>query len=139
MQTIDKFQGEHRWLSNFWPAKIQHFNLDFPSVENAYQASKTTDPAIRMKFQNITPGQAKRLGRQFPLRDDWHRVKYDIMADLVWRKFQNPILKAKLLATGDAMLIEGNTWHDSFWGVCDGVGKNLLGKILMMTRDRLRN
>jgi predicted NAD-dependent protein-ADP-ribosyltransferase YbiA (DUF1768 family) len=48
-------------------------------------------------------------------------------------------LRQKLLATGDAILEEGNDWGDRVWGVVDGVGKNRLGKILMKVRDELRN
>jgi len=45
----------------------------------------------------------------------------------------------QLLATGDVELIEGNTWHDTEWGVCNGIGKNKLGKILMRIREILKN
>lgn len=38
---------------------------------------------------------------------------------------------------GDAELIEGNTWGDRIWGVCDGVGENRLGKILMRVRAEM--
>ena len=46
--------------------------------------------------------------------------------------------------TGDAELIEGNTWHDNYWGVCscskcNGRGKNRLGKLLMKVREELRH
>ena len=34
-------------------------------------------------------------------------------------------------------LVEGNTWGDKVWGVCDGVGENNLGKTLMRIRDAL--
>lgn len=48
-------------------------------------------------------------------------------------------LRKKLLATGDAELVENNTCGDVFWGICDGVGENHLGKILMLVRDRLKH
>uniref|UniRef100_UPI00345E83CD NADAR domain-containing protein n=1 Tax=uncultured Duncaniella sp. TaxID=2768039 RepID=UPI00345E83CD len=51
----------------------------------------------------------------------------------------NPALAEKLIATGDAELVEGNYWHDTVWGVCDGVGENHLGKILMRVREELKN
>ena len=60
------------------------------------------------------------------------------MFDLVLEKFkQNPELKQKLLETGNQELIEGNTWNDTFWGVCNGQGQNWLGKILMLARSEL--
>ena len=61
------------------------------------------------------------------------------MRGLVLDKFlYNVKLADKLLATEDAILIEGNTWDDVFWGVCDGKGENWLGKILMDVRTELR-
>lgn len=50
---------------------------------------------------------------------------------------QNPDLADKLVATKDAELIEGNTWGDRIWGVCDGIGENRLGKILMRVRAEM--
>ncbi|NWN81082.1 NADAR family protein, partial [Bacillus sp. (in: firmicutes)] len=47
-------------------------------------------------------------------------------------------LKNKLLQTGESILIEGNTWGDKIWGVCNGVGENKLGKILMKVRNELK-
>ena len=63
------------------------------------------------------------------------------MEEIVRAKFsQNPKLKAELLATGEAQLIEGNTWNDRYWGVDvrSGIGKNHLGKILMKVRSELK-
>ena len=60
------------------------------------------------------------------------------MREVVWAKFsQNPELGKKLLATGDRYLEETNWWGDRLWGVYQGEGENLLGKILMETRARL--
>jgi predicted NAD-dependent protein-ADP-ribosyltransferase YbiA (DUF1768 family) len=61
------------------------------------------------------------------------------MTMVVRAKFtQNRILADKLIATGDTELIEGNNWRDYFWGMCNGKGKNNLGKILMKVREELR-
>ena len=77
--------------------------------------------------------------RRVKLIDGWDQKRIATMTYLVTQKFtQHPELKAKLLATGNAELIEGNTWHDHFWGVCDGRGENHLGRILMMVRDNLK-
>ena len=51
---------------------------------------------------------------------------------------QNEDLKEKLLATENEDLIEKNTWHDYYWGICNGRGKNMLGKILMRVREELK-
>ena len=72
------------------------------------------------------------MGRIVELRPDWENIKINVMASLVAQKFMQPHLRDMLLATGDAKLIEGNTWGDRFWGQCSGVGENQLGKILML-------
>ena len=62
------------------------------------------------------------------------------MYELCKAKFtQNEDLKEKLLATGNDILEEGNTWGDRVWGTVNGVGENRLGKILMRVREELRN
>lgn len=136
---INNFSGEYRWLSNFWMAPITIGNWIFPSSEHAYQAAKSRDPQDWFKIASLsTPGQAKRSGQYLNLREDWEAIKLDAMAEIIEAKFeQHPDLKAKLIATGDAELIEGNTWNDTFWGVCRGVGHNHLGKILMTYRERI--
>jgi ribA/ribD-fused uncharacterized protein len=137
LNQIAEFQREHRWLSNFWPAVVTLDNVSYPSVENAYQAAKTTNPLKRLIFVDISSVEAKRQGRKLQLRADWPSVRLTIMEYLVWQKFNHGPLRLKLRQTGDAELIEGNYWHDTFWGVCEGVGENHLGKILMKIRAEL--
>lgn len=135
---IRQFQGDYRFLSNFWLCKVNFQGFEYPSVENAYQAAKTMDLNHRACFVELTAGQAKREGRKITLRPDWEEVKYDIMHFLVTRKFlTNPELAKKLKDTGSAELIEGNSWGDCYWGVdlATNSGANNLGKILMEVRD----
>lgn len=135
---IDKFSGKNRFLSNFWPAPIIYKGKKYYTVEHAYQASKTLDEdeceAIRLAS---TPGKAKRLGSKVTIQPDWDNIKYRIMKELVMLKFQIPELAEKLLATNGQILVEGNIWGDTYWGVCDGIGNNHLGEILMMVRGKL--
>lgn len=137
MQAIKEFQGEFRWLSNFWPTQVIWEGLVFPTTENAYQASKCNSLATMKLFTDCTPGKAKALAKQIKIRDNFHSEKLDIMWELNWQKYQYPELKRKLLATGTCEIIEGNTWGDTFWGICDGKGENHLGKILMDIRELL--
>lgn len=130
-------------MSNFWPAKVFYENLGYPSVENAYQAAKTDNEAFRIPFASpgaCTSGEAKRLGRKLKVRPDWDEIKIDVMYNLNLQKFQGPVLKKMLLDTGDAVIEEGNTWGDQFWGVDleTGLGENNLGNILMLIRDELK-
>jgi len=146
--TITEFQGEHRFLSNFWYVTVIYDYEIYPSVEHAYQAAKTLDMEDRDYIRHLPkPGDAKRAGKNIVLREDWDQVKLLVMKNLVWQKFQYPGLKSKLLATGDRALIEGNRWHDNFWGVCSCgvcqntkhiIGHNYLGRVLMDVRSKLR-
>jgi hypothetical protein len=60
------------------------------------------------------------------------------MRELITLKFADKELRKKLLATGESYLEETNTWRDTFWGVCNGVGENWLGKLLMEERTLAR-
>jgi len=139
---IDRFDGtKYTFLSNFYPAPMEYEGLLYPTSEHAYQAAKTTDQNLRKIFTdiNMTCAKSKKVGRSLVLRDNWDDIKAGIMLDIVRIKFStHPKLAEKLLATGDASLIEGNTWGDVFFGVCNGVGKNWLGRILMHVRSELR-
>lgn len=138
---IDQFTGEYRFLSNFAEVAggINFDGLTYPTVEHAYQAAKTLDPDQRGYIQMlVSPGAAKRSGKCIQLRSDWETVKFPIMLSLLRLKFAREPFCTKLLATGGAELIEGNTWHDTIWGVCNGVGQNHLGRMLMQVRRELR-
>ena len=138
--VIDHFRGEFDWLSNFFQCQVEFEGMNFSNVEAAFQAAKCLDMKERERFFDLSGGQAKRLGRRVELRSDWEEVKIDIMRQVLKSKFtHNPELRAKLIATGDAELIEGNNWNDRFWGVCRGVGQNHLGKLLMEIRAELVN
>jgi hypothetical protein len=142
---INCFDGtEYEFLSNFHPAQVIHNGFFYSSTEAAYQASKSLDPKVWERFATFDePNYAKRMGQKIKCRDDWPEVKYQIMYDLVKQKFmRHPKLAKQLLDTGDAILIEGNWWHDTEWGVCNckacgNVGQNWLGRILMMVREEV--
>lgn len=136
---IDSFTGDYKFLSNFYPCKVKLDDVEYPSVEHAYQAAKTLDPDERKHFHRHplpTAGESKKLGRKLKIRPDWESVKLKVMEDLLVQKFADEILKKQLQETGDAKLIEGNWWGDTFWGVdVKKGGKNHLGKLLMKIRD----
>ena len=71
---------------------------------------------------------------------NWESVKDRIMLNIVRAKFiRNQDLFDKIVATGVAKLIEGNWWGDKYWGMCNGEGINMLGKILMFVRSECRD
>ena len=128
------FSGDKAFLSNFYPVTIRYENLDYPSVEHAYQAAKTDDYVLKIYIAALaTPGQAKKAGRGLILREDWELMKLMVMKDLLRLKFKDPTLRRMLLDTGDEVLQEVNSWGDTFWGVCPE-GKNWLGRLLMQLR-----
>ena len=143
---ITRFEGKFGFLSNFYPCKkgvSLGDNLGkYPSVEHAYQAAKTVDEDERVAIRDAgTPGKAKRMGQKVQLVDNWEEIKDSVMLRLLREKFNgvDDIVHYAFLKTKDVYLIEGNTWHDCYWGICYcdncmGIGNNRLGELLMMVR-----
>lgn len=138
---ITRFKDEYRWLSNFWKVEIYYKGVTYPTVEHAYQAQKSLTISDRAWITVAEDArQAKYRGNQIEARKDWEQVKDQIMLELLKVKFSNPELGQKLKDTGDAELVEGNYWHDNYWGDCccdkcyNKPGKNKLGKMLMEIR-----
>lgn len=139
---IVSFSGKNRFLSNFYPAVVEMDDELYAAVEHAFQAAKCIDIAKRADFRapHLTAAGAKQLGRRVVRRPDWKEVQVHVMRELLYEKFtglHNPRLAEQLLDTGDAELIEGNWWGDTFWGVCGGVGENWLGRLLMEVRGAI--
>ena len=135
---ISNFSGEYDFLSNF-------YWFDGHTIEHDYQAAKTLNPNEREHILSSgTPGVAKRRGSRATLRFDWEEVKEQFMLSLLRRKFHYAELRKKLLDTGEAELVEGNNWHDNYWGSCtcprcSNIPKrNRLGHLLMQVRSELR-
>ena len=140
MNKIDCFDGEYAFLSNFYDSPIEKDGIVYPTNEHFFQAMKTLDNEERKRIAAAeTPGKAKRMGRSVKLRPDWEQSKIQIMKEGLTLKFLcHKDLAEKLVATGDVWLIEGNWWGDTYWGVCNGVGHNMLGNLLMEIRGDLR-
>jgi ribA/ribD-fused uncharacterized protein len=147
--TIDKFEGENFFLSNFSPSPMRITLLgkawDFATGEHAFQVAKIASSPwsderklawVTEMSQTSSPNDAKYMGRSIdidPAR--WDQIAYRSMVRTQEVKYeQNPDLKQRLLATGAATLIEGNRHGDRIWGQVNGVGKNQLGVILMDLR-----
>lgn len=153
MRDINSFSGTHSFLSNFHPAPVYILIgtkwVRCPTLEHGFQASKTLSAHHRRRIvEASTPGQAKRLGNARGIHrvSYWDDAKTIIMLELLRQKFSRSEFARKLRNTGDARLIEGNNWHDNFWGVClcgrdassdgkcDGTGQNWLGRLLTRVR-----
>lgn len=138
-EPVLSFSGQYRFLSNFWPAPIAWEGQLYPTLEHAYQSAKTLCPNERLAIAHLaTPALAKRAGRTVTLRPDWDSVKIGVMRQLLIAKFSNADLRSQLIATGDRLIVEGNSWGDRFWGQSPvGNGRNELGKLLMERRAAL--
>ena len=125
-----EFRGRYYFLSNMYPCTVKFGNHTYKCAEAAFQAQKCLDEDIQEVFENLNGFAAKKLGREVVLRDDWDKVKDHVMQLVVTAKFkQHPDLLLRLRRV-DEHIQEDNTWHDTYWGVCNGKGENKLGKIL---------
>lgn len=145
--AIVSFRDESFFLSNMFPCTVTVWGETFATSEHAYQCAKFRAGEFRDRVKSAnTPKSAKwiasRLGR--PHRLDGHAERrFELMLEIIRAKFSSHEMAQRLLATGDRMLIEGNTWGDRRWGCVqakDGTwrGRNWLGEILMQVRDELR-
>ena len=132
---ISKFRGEYFFLSNFYPCRVIYKRRVFSSSEAAFQSEKCMNNSCRENFLGLTALEAKKLGRTLLVRADWDVVKDEIMYKVLLAKFADVDLELKLLRTYPQHIEEGNTWNDTYWGVCNGKGQNKLGKLLMRIRD----
>ena len=139
--AINSFTGSYRFLSNFWPAEVWLEGVSYPSVENAYQAAKTTSLALREPFRAYSAAEAKKHSHRLVVRPDWEQIKLGVMQALLEQKFlKGSELRTKLEETRGKLLVEGNWWHDNVYGSCicwkcGDKGRNELGKMLMRIRD----
>lgn len=147
---ITRYEGDYDWLSNFYPAKValttggmiflmvEYVEEQmFPTVEHAYHAAKFAELHHHLIILSLEqPAAAKHYAKNLKKiwRHDWEDIKLRIMFGLNWQKFNNQHMRIKLENTGKAILVEGNNWHDTFWGVCQGEGLNHLGRIHMKLR-----
>lgn len=137
-KAITSFTGDYAFLSNAYPCNVTFNGMTYKCAEAAFQAQKNPDfiPA----FVALNAEQAKTVGKSIPIQDaDWDIHRTSIMYRIIMEKFlKNPVLAEKLLSTGKAMIVQKNDNGETFWGVCDGKGKNHMGEILMKVRSELR-
>jgi ribA/ribD-fused uncharacterized protein len=166
-ESITRFTGEYRFLSNFAPSSFElpgmAGGLVWPTAEHCFQAAKSPTLAGMEAIRNApTPAEARAMGRAAQLPPGWDHLKKRVMMQIVLAKFsRNPALAALLCATRGRTLVEGSTWGDQFWGAIQRdngkipaampvwapssqdpdarwlAGRNWLGRILMMAREVL--
>ena len=132
---VKEFRGKYAFLSNMYKCQVKVDGIVYQSAEAAYQAQKTTDIDIRHEFSKLGPVEAKEKGRHIQSLKSFNRI--DAMGKVLIAKFsQNKDLLDELLKI-NGVIVEGNTWNDTYWGVCNGKGENMLGKMLSRIRDNV--
>ena len=146
-KVIWTFDGDFGYLSNF--SRHSFSELDgtiWSTNEHYFQAAKTKNPWYRFKIWSAQkPGEAKRLGNECPMIQGWENRKLSVMLSGLKMKFdQNKDIAEKLRSLKGYFLIEGNTWHDNYWGnctcgkpSCKELGHNNLGLLLVLIRDKI--
>lgn len=132
MENRVNFRGELAFLSNMYKTNIYFEGQIWPSAENIYQSFKTNNELERSIFVTMTPQQSKAYWKSAPIRNPSFMVnRLEYMKLALEAKFnQNPFLLSKLCELPDERITETNTWGDTFWGTCNGVGEDHLGKLL---------
>lgn len=134
---IKGFYGDYRFLSNHYKSDILFDGERYPTVENAFHASKC-NKEHRGKFTTCSSYEAKLLSYKMEVDQSWVRQQHQIMHTLVTLKFSEPDLRKRLLETGPHTLIYSNSLNDTYWGVgANGEGENHLGKLLQEVRNEL--
>jgi ribA/ribD-fused uncharacterized protein len=143
-------------LSQWWACRFTLDGVDYTSAEQWMMAGKARlfgdDEALAAMLATDDPAVVKKLGRTVRGFDAarWRAECEALVTRGNVAKFsQDPALKAFLLGTGDAVLVEASPF-DAVWGIGLGVadeaatdplrweGENLLGFALMRARHQLR-
>ncbi|CAM9148757.1 unnamed protein product [Phaeothamnion confervicola] len=136
--AIRNFEGQFEFLSTMHRSSVLLPGDDepYPTIEHAFQASKTEDPGLRAAVRAARTGiDAKKTTRTAPVTDAWRARSEALMELLVRDKFlRHPKQRDRLIATGDRPIVFENTHDDRIWGVCRGAGENKLGKLLEQVR-----
>ncbi len=145
-----------QWPSNWEMSPFVLDGVTYNCVEQYMMQKKALcfgDTATADKIMaTADPHDQKRYGREVNGYVDakWAAVRYDIVLRAVIEKYrQNPDLRAKLMATGNLIMVEASP-KDVVWGIGLGArdpdatrpekwrGTNLLGKATTEAREILR-
>jgi ribA/ribD-fused uncharacterized protein len=133
-------------FSNLYKREILFEDEAFATNEHAYQAGKARKPAVKKWLMDAPSPSLLAMAAHglyyWDVAPGWSTNKFDRMKAVLRAKFtQHEDLKAALLGTGDARLVESATVDNTvnrLWGEVNGVGKNTLGVMLMELRAELR-
>ncbi|KAM6490595.1 hypothetical protein JOM56_013938 [Amanita muscaria] len=132
-------------FTNFSTHPVVYKGKRYPTSEHLFQSFKFHDhkPGLAEHIRTCSerPSVAFSEARRFQpeVRPDWLQININKMEESLWHKFtQHADLRAELLSTGNAELVEASD-KDAFWGWgADHHGRNELGKALERLRAKLR-
>lgn len=141
------FHGPMYFLCNSYESSVQFGSEQFPTCEHLFHWLRVpvSNPLLKCRIKNASTvkdvhaimNRVSDLNR-FGSKAEEEVFHINIMRLSLQCKFNDPKLKSRLLDTGTQELVNYNFWNDTFWGVCNGVGKNHLGKLLMEIRESLK-
>lgn len=140
-ESIKSFAPPNFWLDSLYPCPIKIEDITYPSVFHAFVSIKTSDIELKKKIlEHKLPADIRDFEKQLPSPEYWtDKFKIETMEILVFKKFsEDPVLAAKLDATGEAGLRNKLIHNETFFGIYQRKGKNHLGKIIVRVRERLR-
>lgn len=152
--TITRVKEESGWLSCMSAYPVTYQGTQYKTCEALFQALRFTNyPEIQKEIIECKSPMAAKMKARKNCKKLNRGIKWDeapsdipLMKECLELKLeQHPDLKEKLIATGDATIIEDCTTHDResarFWGAVkkDGkwVGENVFGKLWMEIRGEL--
>ena len=139
--------SEKPWgaFSNLYRRPIEFEGERYATSEHAYQAGKARKQAVRAwLLQAPSPALLAMAAHglyYWDVTPGWSQTKFDRMRRVLRAKFtQHPDLRALLLSTGAARLVEAAAVDNEvnrLWGEVNGQGRNTLGLMLMELRAEL--
>jgi ribA/ribD-fused uncharacterized protein len=132
-------------FSNLFRRPVMFEDTTFATAEHAYQAGKARRPEVRAWLMAAPSPALLAMAAhglyQWDITPSWSRIKFDRMRAVLHAKFtQHDDLREILCSTGTARLVEAATVDNAVnrvWGEVNGVGKNMLGVLLMELRTQL--
>jgi ribA/ribD-fused uncharacterized protein len=133
-------------FSNLYKRAIIFDGVEYPTSEHAYQAGKARKEVVRKWLMEAPSPSLLAMAAHglyvWDITPEWSKTKFDRMRGVLHAKFtQHDDLRELLLSTGSARLVEVATVDNAvnrLWGEVNGVGKNMLGVLLMELREKLR-
>lgn len=117
---------------------VDELGVEYSSVENAYQASKTNDLNKRIFISTLSPWDSVTVGKTILVDKKFTLKKEIIMYNFLVQKFSKEPYRSLLINTWNSFIEYKNNHGDNFWGTVDEYGQNKLGCLLMNVRDQLK-